>query len=293
MATVGRTCCHFAKRLQLNSTSPQSIIKRWSNTVPQRLVERQRESSLSSAHIKKEDVDKSVKVPKDFTAMYPEFLPNRFEGWITDNLRDALERKDMLNRRRQIHLPEFYVGSLIAVSAADHFAPNKTNRFVGICIDRFGQGLNHCFILRNVIDGQGVEIKYFLYNPTIQKIEVLKLEKRADEHLRYLRDAPQEYSTVSFDLKATLLPRGQPVPVNNIKITLNPKPWLEKWERQELNGAEFTVNLSAKQQKKFDVSQIQPRIDKFDLMKKHRTSVSKRERESISREMYKSNTMED
>ncbi|XP_033741056.1 39S ribosomal protein L19, mitochondrial-like [Pecten maximus] len=294
MATVGRrTCCHFAKRLQLTSTNPQTVIKRWSNTVPGHVIDKQRQSPMSSDRLKMEEVDKAIKVPKDFTSVYPEFLPNRSPESYRDNLRDALERKDMLKRRAHIHLPEFHVGSILAVTAADHFAPDKTNRFVGICIEREGHGMWHKFTLRNVIDNQGVEISYHLYNPTIQKIEVLKLEKRADEHLRYLRNAPHEYSTVPFDLKATLIARGQPVPINDIKVPLNPKPWLERWERQDLEGAEFTVNLTAKQQKKFDASQAPRKLNKYDLMKKYRTTINKEEKESISREMYESNTMEE
>lgn len=34
-----------------------------------------------------------------------------------------------------------------------------------------------------------------MYDPTIIRIEVLRLEKRLDDELLYLRDAPQEYST--------------------------------------------------------------------------------------------------
>ena len=37
----------------------------------------------------------------------------------------------------------------------DNFAPSKTNRFVGICIDRGDYGLKAWFILRNHVDGLG------------------------------------------------------------------------------------------------------------------------------------------
>ena len=54
-------------------------------------------------------------------------------------------------------------------------------------------GLYHRFTLRNIIDGQGIEIMYELYNPMIRDITVLKLEKRLDDELFYLRDALPEY----------------------------------------------------------------------------------------------------
>ena len=64
----------------------------------------------------------------------------------------------------------------------------------------------------------GVEILFDLYNATLQKMEVLKLEKRLDEELYYLRDAPQEYSTVPFDFEPVPLPKGATVPLNIIKV---------------------------------------------------------------------------
>jgi len=55
------------------------------------------------------------------------------------------------------------------------------------------------------------------YNNNFQ---VIKLEKRLDEELLYLRDAPPEYSEVPFDIEAIPHPRGAPVPINPIKVCL-------------------------------------------------------------------------
>lgn len=62
----------------------------------------------------------------------------------------------------------------------------------------------------------GVEICYELYNPRIQKIEVLKLEKRLDDNLMYLRDALPEYSTVDPDMKPVPISAKDEVPVNKV-----------------------------------------------------------------------------
>lgn len=65
--------------------------------------------------------------------------------------------------------------------------------------------------------GSGVEICYELYSPRIQTIEVLKLEKRLDDNLMYLRDALSEYSTVDLDMKPVpICPTGE-VPVNKVR----------------------------------------------------------------------------
>lgn len=70
----------------------------------------------------------------------------------------------------------------------------------------------------------GTEIVYKLYDPTIQKIEVLKLEKRLDNELFYLRDALPEYSTFPLDMEAELLPEDSEVPINDIKVSSVIKP---------------------------------------------------------------------
>jgi large subunit ribosomal protein L19 len=44
------------------------------------------------------------------------------------------------------------------------------------------------FLLRNVIDGVGVEIRFENYDPAIQEIEVLRFARRRRAKLYYLRD---------------------------------------------------------------------------------------------------------
>lgn len=68
----------------------------------------------------------------------------------------------------------------------------------------------------------GVEIKYDLYNPSILKIETLKLERRLDDDLSYLRDALPEYSTFDFDMEPVPHAVGTPVPINPIKVRHRP-----------------------------------------------------------------------
>jgi large subunit ribosomal protein L19 len=63
------------------------------------------------------------------------------------------------------------------------------------------------FILRNVVEGQGIEFMYQLYNPTLLKIEVLRLEKRLDDELYYLRYRHPEAveNIVPFDILHEIL----------------------------------------------------------------------------------------
>lgn len=203
---------------------------------------------------------------------YPEFLPVDDPNY-RHPLAIKLERADMLRRREHIDVPEFYVGSILAVTVSDPNAPGKVSRFVGICIERTGQGLRANFTLRNYIDNEGVEIRYPIYNPTIRSIEVLKLEKRLDDHLLYLRDADPEFSTFPMDMEAEPHDPSQPVPVNPIKVRMKPYPWTQSWEVQFplMRGIDKLENVpdwfyykSRKSHSKYE---------KYDLMQDYRLHV--------------------
>ncbi|XP_064088805.1 large ribosomal subunit protein bL19m-like [Macrobrachium nipponense] len=223
-----------------------------------------------------------VKLPEDFCKVYPEFLPDPKPEW-RNRMRERLERADMLKRRNVMEIPEFYVGSIMAVTVSDPNASGKLNRFVGICIQRGGTGLRAWFILRNVVDHQGVEILYEMYSPLIQSIDVLRLEKRLDDELLYLRDALPEYSTFSFDMEQEPLPENVEVPVNPIKVQLKPRPWHERWERKNLQGLQ-DLGLPERFYKRAKL--LEKPWEKYDLMLEYRQAISEDEQRDIFREVH-------
>ncbi|XP_056620720.1 39S ribosomal protein L19, mitochondrial [Triplophysa dalaica] len=199
----------------------------------------------------------------------PEFIPPRQR---TNPIKFSIERKDMIERRKVLNIPEFYVGSIIAVTMSDPYANGNQNRFVGICTQRSGKGLGATFILRNVVDGQGVEICYELYSPRLRQIEVLKLEKRLDDNLMYLRDALPEYSTYDFDMQPVHFELTGDVPVNPLKVKMKPKPWSKRWERPKFNvqGIRFDLCLTPEMMEHAQ-KWAQP-WKKYDMLKEYETS---------------------
>lgn len=189
--------------------------------------------------------------------------------------------------RRYIDIPEFYVGSIMAITSSDPHSIGKTTRFVGICINRDRCGLRARFILRNVIDHQGIEVQYEMYDPTIQKVEVLRLEKRLDENLYYLRDALPEYSTFDLNMDAEEHPEGQPIPVNPLQVQLKPRPWLERWERQNLKGVSNVEEICPPRLvAKAKLSMYTKPWEKYDLMKEYRKTIPDEEQQGIYAEVY-------
>jgi len=228
---------------------------------------------------------------RDYRFIFPEFLPDPNPAF-RNAVAERLQRKDLLSRRDQVEIPEFYVGSYMAVTVSDNCSPhpNKLSRFVGICIDRGGTGLRAWFILRNVIEGQGVEFMYHMYNPTLVKIEVLRLEKRLDDELYYLRDAPHEYSTVPFDMEPEIVPEGSPVPINKTIVKLHPRPWLRPWEQMtnyvhgyELTDAWTTPGQIRRQMRAFSENSMEwhQQTIQYDLMRDYRNTIKSEEQAEI------------
>ncbi|XP_032656000.1 large ribosomal subunit protein bL19m [Chelonoidis abingdonii] len=202
----------------------------------------------------------------------PEFIPPRGR---TDPLKFYIERTDMIRRRKVLDIPEFYVGSILSVTTADPYASAKTSCFVGICIQRGGKGLGATFVLRNIIEGQGIEFCYELYNPRIREIKVLKLEKRLDDNLMYLRDALPEYSTFDVNMKPVPHSANDEIPVNQLKVKMKPRPWTKRWERPKFNiqGIHFELpEEMMKEAQKWSAPWI-----KFDMLREYDTSKLEKE----------------
>ncbi|XP_029352634.1 large ribosomal subunit protein bL19m [Echeneis naucrates] len=219
-------------------------------------------------------IDKTQPEASKRKFLSPEFIPPRQR---TDPVKFSMERKDMIRRRKVLDIPEFYVGSILAVTMADPNASGKVNRFVGICIQRGGKGLGATFVLRNIINNQGVEICYEVYSPRIQKIEVLKLEKRLDDNLMYLRDALPEYSTVDPDMKPVNYSHTGEVPVNKIKVRMRPKPWSKRWERPnfDIQGIRFDLCLTPEQMA--HAQKWAKPWEEYDMLKEYDTSQLEKE----------------
>uniref|UniRef100_A0A914GWJ4 Large ribosomal subunit protein bL19m n=1 Tax=Globodera rostochiensis TaxID=31243 RepID=A0A914GWJ4_GLORO len=201
---------------------------------------------------------------QDFPISYPDFLPSQV--WDRrDPLFEQLLQADMSQRRMVLDIPEFYVGSVMAVTMSDPNTLNKQHKFVGICIRREKQGLQHTFTLRNVIDGLGVEIML-------------------DEDLSYLVDALPEYSTFNFNMEPVGHPAGKPVPVNPLKVKLKPPPWTFQWFQYDVKGIEDTWTLATPWYKrKFIASKDLKEFRKFDIIRHYREAAQELEHDLKSR----------
>ncbi len=65
-------------------------------------------------------------------------------------------------------------------------------------------GIRHCVFLRNVIEGEGIEMEIQLYSPRVHKVTLLRLERWLDQDLLFLRNADPRLCTIPLDMKVCL-----------------------------------------------------------------------------------------
>jgi len=240
--------------------------------------------SASQSHT---DDTKSRTFVPTFASVYPDMLPTRVQE-RRNRLREMIERQDMMNRRVHLDIPEFYVGSIIAVTCADKFAPSRQLRFLGIVTERLDQGLRHRIMVRNAVDGMGVQYAFDIYSPTVLKIEVIKLQRHADHHMRYLRDAPVESYTFAQNMPAVPRAPGAPVPECTLVVKLKPPPWTQQWQRLELKGVDNEScwsQITPWYKRKF-YRTIMYAEDKYDIVKHYREMSNRDEQLTVYEHMH-------
>lgn len=113
---------------------------------------------------------------------------------------EYLKYRDCWLRKKNIIIPYFTVGSVIAVTASDPNQPKGFLRFVGMCLQLRHKGLGTNFRVANVIDSLPVCRHYELYGPYIQKIEVIKLRQKLPDMLFMFKKLDPIHYKVAEDM---------------------------------------------------------------------------------------------
>ena len=85
--------------------------------------------------------------------------------------------------------PEFEIGDTVDVHCLIHEGQKtRTQVFTGTVIARSGAGVREMFTVRRIVAGQGVERKFPVHSPRIDKVEVKRSAVVRRAKLYYLRD---------------------------------------------------------------------------------------------------------
>ena len=85
--------------------------------------------------------------------------------------------------------PEFEIGDTVDVHCKIlEGQKSRTQVFTGTVIGRSGSGIREMFTVRRIVAGQGVERKFPVHSPRVEKIEVKRSSFVKRAKLYYLRD---------------------------------------------------------------------------------------------------------
>ena len=85
--------------------------------------------------------------------------------------------------------PEFEIGDTVDVHTEIlEGSKTRTQIFSGVVIARSGSGMSEMFTVRRIIAGEGVERKFPLHSPRVQKVAVKRSGVVRRAKLYYLRD---------------------------------------------------------------------------------------------------------
>lgn len=97
----------------------------------------------------------------------------------------AAVEQDSLKEQR----PQFDIGDTVDVhTKIFEGAKERIQVFSGVVIARNGSGAREMFTVRRIVSGQGVERKFPLHSPRIEKIEVKRSAVVRRAKLYYLRE---------------------------------------------------------------------------------------------------------
>jgi len=114
------------------------------------------------------------------------------------NLIQTLEAEQMQALKGDKKLPAFRAGDTLKVNVkvVDVSFDEKTKQtktrerlqaFEGVCIARFGSGINESFTVRKISYGEGVERVFPIYSPLVASVDVIRHGKVRRAKLYYLR----------------------------------------------------------------------------------------------------------
>lgn len=99
------------------------------------------------------------------------------------------EQKNITELTKDKEIPEFQAGDTVRVSIKVIDGNNtRLQAYEGVVIARENKGIASSFIVRKISHGEGVERKFMIYSPIVEKITVVKKGIVRRAKLYYLRN---------------------------------------------------------------------------------------------------------
>ncbi|KAM3184857.1 hypothetical protein ACTXT7_007536 [Hymenolepis weldensis] len=102
-------CLAIPRRFKRHRVMPPEFSKKYFPQVTQEELDTYRDKTRLDPNAKL-PISPVKEAPRNLKLLYQELLPHNLDPRYRDRLRERLERREMMLRRRHIHIPEFYVG---------------------------------------------------------------------------------------------------------------------------------------------------------------------------------------
>lgn len=104
------------------------------------------------------------------------------------NIIEQFEAEQIANHATVKTIPHFNVGDSVKVSVKVTEGTNERFQiYEGVVIAKRNSRITSSFVVRKISHGEGVERRFMIYSPTVQKIEVTKRGIVRRAKLYYLR----------------------------------------------------------------------------------------------------------
>src|SRR3977135_2580636 len=107
---------------------------------------------------------------------------------ISMNLIQELEKEQVAKLSAGKEIPDFRPGDTVIVNVkVVEGERSRVQAYEGVCLARWGGGINESFTVRKISYGEGVERVFPVHSPYIADIEVIRRRKVRRAKLYYLR----------------------------------------------------------------------------------------------------------
>ena len=186
------------------------------------------------------------------------------------NLMEKFETKQIEKLAQKKRIPAFRPGDTLKVTIKiTEGEKSRLQAFEGVCVARKNNSVNSNFTVRKISHGEGVERVFPLFNPLIEKIEVIRKGDVKRAKLYYLRDRTGK--------NARIADRDRGEEADQYDLVEEIQPQEKEKNIEEKNDLESNNSLKEESEKLKDTENTDIEEDKVEATKTTDSSQSESE----------------
>ena len=186
------------------------------------------------------------------------------------NLMEKFETKQIEKLAQKKRIPAFRPGDTLKVTIKiTEGEKSRLQAFEGVCVARKNNSVNSNFTVRKISHGEGVERVFPLFNPLVEKIEVIRKGDVKRAKLYYLRDRTGK--------NARIADRDRGEEADQYDLAEEIQPQEKEKNIEEKNDLESNNSLKEESEKLKETENTDTEEDKVEATKTTDSSQSESE----------------